>query len=254
MYPHFDAVTWATPFGLLFLTAIFIAWYFARRNAIGVNVDPSHVDLLIPIAIIVGVAFGTLLALFAPMDEGIRVSLFAIVGAGAFAVLVYSRIAGLPFLRVLDLFALPTIAALMVHRIGCFLAGCCWGKPAGGGLPATTAQFPPGSFAYNQHLDAGLIPPNALTSLPVHAVQLYEAGLLLVLLPILWRLSWRRFPTGTITIISICSYAFVRFFMEYLRADGSIVLGSLTSTQVICIVLLLGTALLPLRKSVSLRQ
>lgn len=246
MYSHFDATTWVAPYGLIFLAAITLAWWLARRNARSVDIDSSHIDLLMPIAISAGVAGGTVIALLLSVDDGVRVKLFAVVGFGAAALFFYSRFTKLPFRRLLDVFALPVVAALMVHRVGCFLAGCCWGKIVGGGLPATTGvQYPPNSFAYEQHLNAGLIGSGALSSLPVHAVQLYEAGLLLVLLLILSRVPWRRLAAGTITILTVCSYVLIRFFLEYLRADSEVVLGNLTVIQLQCIVLMFSAVLLP---------
>lgn len=275
MYSHFASNSWVTPFGLIFITAILIAWYFARRNAVAVHVDPSHVDLLTPISIIVGIAGGTAIAILMPMDHmvageamnhGVRVRLFPMLGAGAIALFVYSRIAHLSFRRLLDIFALPTLAGLMIHRFGCFLAGCCWGDVLtdqhAGAFEAqvhTTSlldrivsgvQFPPGSLPYEQHLAMGLIEPGAFASLPVHAVQLYEAGLLLVLLLVLWRVPWRQSACGMLTVLTVCAYALIRFFIEYLRADGSIVLGNLTVTQLQCIVLLSSVVLLPRLRSV----
>src|SRR5210317_895473 len=142
MYSHFDTTSWVTPFGLIFILAIVTSWFFARRNATAVRIDPSHVDLLIPITISVGIVGGTIMAIFMPMDHmvageamnhGIRVRLFGILGTGAIAVFIYSRIAGLSFRRLLDVFALPTLAGLMIHRIGCFVSGCCWGDIVRGG-------------------------------------------------------------------------------------------------------------------------
>ena len=247
MYPHFDSTTWVTPFGLVFLAAIFTAWFFARRNARAISLDPSHVDLLIPITIIAGVAGGTVVAMLLSVDEGIRVRLFSVIGAGTIALFVYSRIARLPFARLLDVFALPVLAALIVHRTGCFLAGCCWGDVVSNGF-VRGIEYPPGSFAYEQHVDNGLIDPGALSSLPVHAVPLYEAGLLLVVLLILSRLPWRRLAAGTITILTVCSYVLIRFFLEYLRADSEALLGNLTVIQLQCIVLMFSAVLLPLSR------
>ena len=276
MYSHFDSTSWVTPFGLIFITAIFTAWFLARRNAASVRIDPSHVDLLIPITIIVGVIGGTIVAIFMPLDHmvageamnhGIRVRLFAILGTGAIAVFVYSLIVGLSFRRLLDVFALPTLAGLMIHRVGCFLAGCCWGdvishehtSEFASQVQSTSflqgiaqgVQYPPGSLPYEQHLAMGMIDSGALASLPVYPVQLYEAGLLLVLILVLSRVPWRRSPRGTLAIITVCIYAVMRFFIEYLRADGHIVLGNLTVTQLQCIMLLPSIVLLPRwRKSV----
>jgi len=270
MYSHVGSNEWVTPFGLIFLGAIATAWLFARRNAMAINIHGSHIDLLLPITIIVGIAGGMLLSLVMPMDRmiagemmqtGVRVRLFGMLAAAAVALFIYSRIGKMSFRSLLDVFALPTLAGLMIHRIGCFLAGCCWGDivsnvhatrfasqvqtlPFLSGL-SDGVQYPPGSLPYEQHLAMGLIEPNALVSLPVYPVQLYEGALLLIVLLALWRFPWRRFEKGVLTILAVCAYAFIRFFIEYLRADGSVVLGNLTVTQLQCLFLLSSAVLLP---------
>ena len=253
MYSHFDSNTWVTPFGLVFLVAIFTAWLLARRNAVSINIDGSHIDLLIPVTIIVGIAGGTVLSLLMPMDQmiagdrmqtGVRVRLFGMLATGAAALFVYSRIVKLSFRRLLDVFALPTLAGLMIHRIGCFLAGCCWGDIVSN-EHATDFASQVQTLPYQQHLALDLIEPSALASLPVYPVQLYEGALLLVLMLALWRFPWRRFPAGVLAVVVVCAYAFLRFFIEYLRADGPVVLGNMTVTQLQCLFLLLGGVLLP---------
>ena len=270
MYSHFDSIAWLTPFGLIFLSATLVAWWLARRNARAIGVDASHVDLLLPISIIVGLAGGALLSQLMPMDQmiagemmqsGTRIRLFAMLATSALAIFVYSRLAKLSYRRLLDMFALPTIAGLMIHRIGCYLAGCCWGDLVSNQHPTSLAsqvqtlpflsglsagvQYPPGSLPYEQHLAMGLIEPSALASLPVYPVQLYEAVALLVLLLTLGRVPWRRLTAGLITVLAVCTYALLRFFLEFLRADGYIVLGNLTVTQLQCLFLLLSALLLP---------
>lgn len=270
MYSHFSSTDLVTPFGLMFIIAIFTAWILARRNAATTNIDPSHVDLMVPISIITGVAGGTLMAMFMPtdhmvagevMNHGLRVRLFGILGAGAAGLFIYSRIAHLSFRRLLDAFALPTLAGLMIHRFGCYLAGCCWGDVVGGDHAGEFAaqvqttsflegvvhgvQYPPGSLPYEQHVALGLLEPGALASLPVYPVQLYEAALLALMLLVLLRVPWRRLPRGTLAVLSVVAYAVVRFFIEYLRADGHVVLGNLTITQLQCIILASSVVLLP---------
>jgi phosphatidylglycerol:prolipoprotein diacylglycerol transferase len=270
MYSHFEYISWLTPFGLMFLTAILVSWWLARRNAISIGVDGSHIDLLLPVSIIVGLAGAVFLSRFMPMDSmiageamqaDVRVRLFSMLGCGVVAVLIYSRIARLPFRRLLDVFALPTIAGLMIHRVGCFLAGCCWGDlvssepvtrfatqvqtlPFLGGL-VSGISYPPGSLAFEQHVAMGLIEPVASASLPVYPVQLFESALLFVALLALWRMPWRRLPAGLLTVSAVCAYAFTRFFLEYLRADGPIIMGNLTVTQLQCLLLMLSAVLLP---------
>lgn len=270
MYSHVESGTWVTPFGLIFLAAIIVAWLLARRNAVAMRIEGSHIDLLVPITIVVGVTGALLLSLLMPSDRmvagdmmqaDVRARLFSILAIGAVVVFMYSRICALSFRQLLDIFALPTIAGLMLHRVGCFLAGCCWGDIVSGQhatdyaaqvqtLPflntlSDGVAYPPGSLPYEQHLAMGLIEPGALASLPVHPVQLYESALLFVLLLAFWRLPNRRIPAGVLTVVVVCAYALLRFVMEYLRADSHIVLGNLTITQLQCLVLLGSAALLP---------
>ena len=270
MYSHFDSNIWITPFGLIFVTAIMAAWAFARRNAALSGIDASHVDLLMPVALIAGVAGGTVIAILMPMDHrvageminhGVRLRLFPMLATGAVALFVYSRLTELSFRRLLDIFALPVLVGLMIHRVGCFLAGCCWGDIAShdtagsftsqvqtlpfiNGL-TSGVQYPPGSFAFEQHVAMGLIDPGAVVSLPVVPVQLYEAALLLIVVLVLLRFPWRDYPRGSIAVIVTCTYALMRFFIEYLRADGYIVMGNLTVTQLQCLLLLCSAILLP---------
>ena len=270
MYSHFDSMVWVTPFGLIFIAAIFTAWFFARRNAYATGIDPSHVDLIVPVTIVVGVVGGTVVAMFMPMDHmvageamnhGLRIRLFGMLGTGAIGVFIYARLTRQSFRRLLDVFALPTLAGLAVHRIGCFVAGCCWGDIVGGahageyaaqvqttsflGELASGVQYPADSLPYEQHMALGLLEPGALESLPVYPVQLYESLLLFALILLLMRVPWRRVPRGTLAILTVFSYALMRFFIEYLRADGHIVLGNLTITQLQCIILLFSIVLLP---------
>ena len=53
MYSHFDSNIWVTPFGLIFILAILTAWAYTRRNATISRIDASHIDILMPIAVIV---------------------------------------------------------------------------------------------------------------------------------------------------------------------------------------------------------
>ncbi len=270
MYSHFDANHWVTPFGLIFVAATLVVWALSRRNASASNIDASHVDLLLPIAMIVGIAGGTVVAILMPMDHrlagemmnhGIRIRLFGMLATAAIAVFVYSRLTRMSFRQLLDIFALPTLVGLMIHRVGCYFAGCCWGDLASHGPAGDFASqvntvpwlnsltggvhYPPGSLPFEQHVALGLIEPDAIASLPVVPVQLYEVALLFLIVLALWRFPWREYPKGTIAVVVTCAYAIMRFFVEYMRADGHIFVGNLTITQLQCLVLLCSAMLLP---------
>ncbi len=262
---------WVTPFGLIFVAGATLMWWWSRRIAASLDIDTSHIDLLVPLALFAGIVGGALLTYITPTDRNLagdalqtylRIRFFGMTISGAILVFVYSRLAHLSFRRLLDILALPTIAALFVHRFGCLIAGCCWGDIAvhteelaaiantGVGIQVQTLpwlagewvvsgmQFPPGSFPFEQQVALGLIDSTAAASLPVHPVQLYEAAGLLIIMFCFWRTPLDRYPRGTVAALIVGSYAFLRFFLGYVRADGNIVLGNLTMTQLQCIVLL----------------
>src|SRR5690242_19724735 len=118
---------------------------------------------------------------------------------GILALLIYARITKLELSNLFDIFAPGLALGLAVGRIGCFMAGCCWGdvcvdpaqlsKAVDPNLqwqirtvPIVSAatfplgvRFPRGAGAFEQHQNLGLIGSEAQRSLPVHPVQLYEA-------------------------------------------------------------------------------
>ena len=271
MHYHQGTENLVTAFGMFFVAALLVFWWLARRTAVRSGIEPSHIDLLLPLAIIGGIIGGALLSLLMPEDRQIagemlrvdsRIRLFGLVISGALVVFIYSRVAKQKYRTLLDVLAMPTLAALIVHRFGCFLAGCCWGDISisdpwlssiagtdvgrqvqtlpwlAGEWVRTGVTYGPDTLPFQQQLAIGLIDAEATASLPVHPVQLYEAALLGLVLLALPRLRLKRLPAGSTALLTIIAYALLRFCVEYLRADGNIVLGMLTATQLQCIVLL----------------
>jgi len=270
VYPHFGKLTFITPYGLMLVIALLACWFYARSRAPKFGVDASHIDLAVPLIFTASVLGSQILAGFSPGAAGIsggvpinhmRFSLFALLLFAMPALYLYCRLSGLSLGKMLDLFALPALACLMLIRLGCFMAGCCWGDLArpppqladvpqpglvtqvftlpwlSGANPLTAVSFPAGSFAYRQQLALGLIEPGAIGSLPVHPTQLYEFALLAVLLYLLSRFEDRWIPAGAAMLVALGSYAVLRFFIEFLRADNALVVGLLTFTQLLCAVL-----------------
>ena len=138
------------------------------------GVDASHVDLLLPLSALIGAIGQRLLT-------GPGLQLIPLIFCGMAVVFVYSRLSRLRFGRLIDLLAMPVVAAVALQRIGCYLAGCCWGDVAAldpwlaviastdTGIQLQTLPWaagdwvvwaeahPPGSFIYEQHVSAGLI-------------------------------------------------------------------------------------------------
>ena len=114
---------------------------------------------------------------------------------------VYCRLAKLDYRRVVDVFALPMVLFLACVRVGCLLAGCCWGDVAVrleavvfplatqvqtlpwliGDWVWSSVSFPRGSLVYQQHVTLGLIENGATESLPIHPTQLYELVYVLII-------------------------------------------------------------------------
>lgn len=110
-------------------------------------------------------------------------------------------------------------------RIGCFFAGCCYGKPTDS---IFGVQFP---GAYFEQLGK------------VHPTQLYEAAFLFVLFGVLtWLLLKKKFQY-TMTVY-LASYGVFRFFIEFLRYDDRGQLGKLLSPSQTMSLVFLGLAVL----------
>lgn len=133
-------------------------------------------------------------------------------------------------LRALDVYAPPMALAVAVGRIGCFIAGCCYGTvchaPWG-------VRFPAGSPAHLGQLQAELIDAHAASSLPVHPTQLYEAAFALFAFVLLMWLRRRVRIQGMLFFGYLAGYAAFRFWMEFLRGDYRPMLADLTVPQVV---------------------
>ena len=134
--------------------------------------------------------------------------------AAAGVVLLFAHRQAWPLGDVADLLAFPLPLGHALGRVGCFLAGCCYGKVSPFGL-----RFPPASVAYQDLARAGLLAPGAPFTPTLAPTQLYEAageGLLFVLLMVLRRR--RPFP-GSLALIYVMGYALLRTAVEVMRGD-----------------------------------
>ena len=231
MYPNIGDQEWITTYGLFFLLALAATWWLARRNATAAGIDPSHIDLVLPLST------GTGLAVVALVGTGVK--LVPLIVSCSLVLLIYSRLARQPFRTLVDVFALPVIVAISIQRIGCFLAGCCWGDVVtSDDAWGLAVQFPAGSFAWEQQVATGQLTTDVVASLPVHPTQLYEAALLVPVAFLLHRISLKRLPGGSVALLAVASYALLRFGIEFLRADSLPIIGYLTMAHLLCLLLL----------------
>ena len=157
---------------------------------------------------------------------------FLLAVAAALIYLVRSRMKILP---VTDAFAPGIVLGHAIGRLGCFSAGCCWGKPTH--LPwAVTFTSP-----YSNEMVG--VPLN----IPLHPTQLYEAAAnASIFLFLWWRFKHKKFDGQIFSLYLLC-YSVWRFFVEFFRAhDESSLLwgGAISTAQFISILCFLAALLL----------
>ncbi|WP_433943579.1 prolipoprotein diacylglyceryl transferase [Paenibacillus sp. SN-8-1] len=166
-------------------------------------------------------------------DPGILLNLsngFVVYGGiigGIGAGLVYCRIKRINFLKHLDLF-LPSVAlAQGFGRIGCLLAGCCYGEETHGWFGIT--------FHHSE------LAPNGVELIPT---QIMESVFSFALCLVLILLSKRTQKDGLVAAAYLILYSLGRFVIEFYRGDiirGQI--GVLSTSQFIALMLVLVTCL-----------
>jgi phosphatidylglycerol:prolipoprotein diacylglycerol transferase len=151
--------------------------------------------------------------------EGGLVFYGGFLAAGVTAVL-FARRQGWSFWTVGDVFAPSLAIGHAFGRIGCFAAGCCFGKVCEVGA-RWGVSFPAESVAFQDLQSAGAIEPGAVTTPPLFPTQLYEAAGELAIFALLLALARRpaaRRP-GTLLLLYALSYGTLRFVVEMFRGD-----------------------------------
>lgn len=129
-------------------------------------------------------------------------------------------------------FTAPAIAlGHMFGRLGCFLAGCCYGKISQSKLAV--------KFTHPECLV-----PHHLHNIPLHPTQLYEIFANLIIFLTLHMFSNKKHRTGSIFIVYMMLYSIARFTIEFFRGDdrGTFIL-SISPSQIFSILVFI-TAIL----------
>ncbi len=142
--------------------------------------------------------------------------------------MIYCKAASVDFSFYADIYA-PAIPLFHAFgRIGCFLAGCCYGIESEWGI------------VYHNDI---LPEENGVTRIPI---QLIESGLNLLLAVVLVLLSRKKLKNGTLLSSYFVIYAVIRFTDEFFRGDlirGQL-LGLSTSQWISIFIFALGTVML----------
>lgn len=163
-----------------------------------------------------------------------------LIGGGLAAVwLLRSR--KIPFFAFADAAAPAVALGQAIGRLGCFSAGCCWGRECHAPW-AVTFTDP------RAHENVG-VP----LGIPLHPTQLYETIGTLVLAALIVLSDRRRpsRPAGRSFALYLTGYAALRFLIEAYRGDprGSVLSGALSTSQLIALLgFAAGLAVLVLRR------
>jgi phosphatidylglycerol---prolipoprotein diacylglyceryl transferase len=143
-----------------------------------------------------------------------------------------------PFWKAADMAGMVVPVGIGFGRIGCTLAGCCFGKPWDSSWAVT---FPGGSPASEAQHKLKLLASAGRESLPVHPTQLYEsaASFAIAAFLVLWLHGKKRYD-GQVFIAFVALYGGVRFLIEFVRADDRGALFGLSTSQLLSLVVLGG--------------
>jgi phosphatidylglycerol:prolipoprotein diacylglycerol transferase len=133
---------------------------------------------------------------------------------GALALAVTARFKHLPVLKALDATMGTVPLGFAIGKFGCFLAGCCYGRPSPAGV-----RFAPGSLCYNTQLNNLQIHRGDPASLPVVPIQLFDMLFGFALFGALVLLGRRSKYPGEVFAASAVGYSAYRFVIEIFRDD-----------------------------------
>lgn len=286
MHPKISTYPDIGSFSVLWLLGFACAYALSRWRGPRGGIAGHHIDNIILILLIaapVGARFVSRVFYMPELSFGQALKLWEGGGlvfyggliAGVLSVVTYCLVRKVPMLPLGDVLAPGLLVGLALGRVGCYLAGCCWGDVCASPAQMTVltnslkrhqiytvpalspenfplaVQFPPKAGASLQHAKLGLTAKGE-RSMPVHPVQLYEAVLAMTLGWLLHFNIFRRIRAGEMFWWMGMGYAVIRFPVEFLRADNPPIYGGLTLSQAIS--LIIGLVCLGFLVAIRLRQ
>jgi len=253
-FPPFELRVALVFTGLSALTA----WLYmrSRRERRGLTLEDSWgLTLALVLGVFVG-GIGTYAALYGPgpaANAGYLLrgrvpggSFLGVLWGAAAGAFIFCRLRALPFSPIADDLGAGAALGLVIMRIGCFLNGCCYGRP-------TTLAW---GIVFT---DPASRVQRDLLGIPVHPVQLYEAGgagliFLLLHLVVLPRTQRGEFRTGTAFLLCAALYSVLRFCEDFVRATdvGRYACAGLSTAQLLSVLILVCAVGVWLRRRAAL--
>ena len=217
--------------GLMMAISVLVGVLVALKRAKKLGVNPNTVyDMVIVVVIsaIVGSRFfyviyhleqfrGNWVATFSPFHGpgGFGISGLSMMGGVALVIVcvaIYAWVKKLNFGRVGDVIAPSFLLGAGITRIGCFLNGCCYGRPTCGALGM---HFPEG--AAGQYLRSYMAQHPEVPVTGLLPTQLFASAFgFLLFFVVLWLDRWRCFDGFTSWLVLIF-YCIDRFIVDQFR-------------------------------------
>ncbi len=203
-------------YGLMLAIAFLVGTWLALREARRLSLDEDAVITVILVTLLSSVLGARLLYVMEHLEDFRRqwgsvfalwqggLTLYGGIVGGTLAGLAAARRLRLPMWTVADALTPSLALGTMFGRIGCFLNGCCYGRPTRMPWGVT---FPPDSFA---GLDYGQV--------AVHPSQLYNAFAGLGLFVIAWGVRRRVRVPGTLLWSFLAGFGLLRIVIDLTRA------------------------------------
>jgi phosphatidylglycerol---prolipoprotein diacylglyceryl transferase len=226
-------------YGVLLAAAYLLGLQFALWRARRRGLDPQRVmdlGILVIVTALIGAKLLLLVVDFRQFTASPSAMFGLLRSGGVFyggliaavpASLLYLRWKRMPLWTTTDVFAPGITLGHVVGRLGCLMAGCCFGRQTS--VPWAIIFTDPAAFA-NVGTPLGI---------PLHPTQLYDAGAELLILAVL--LLWERrstgFPGRTFWSYMLL-YGVTRFIIEFYRGDSrGMVFDALSTSQFVAVLL-----------------
>ena len=241
MYPEIFHLHFLATYGVLvaigFLTALWLAGRQAKEK--GLNTEAvTNLGIYCALAALAGAKLMMFIVDFGYYkDHPGEIFSFSTLRAGgvfyggliaALAIAFwYMRKTKLPALKTADVFAPAIALGHGIGRIGCFMAGCCWGVECDR----------PWAVTFTDPVANELV--GVPLNRPLHPTQLYEAIAEFAIFGILYKMSKKAHVDGMIIAAYLALYSATRFIVEFYRVheQGNLWGGPLDTSQWISLVL-----------------
>ncbi len=216
-------------YGLMIGIGVMLAMIIGDKRAKGKGLNGELVYGLTIAVVILGFAAAKVLFIITQWRDFIKDPLsylssegFVVYGGiigGILVAILYCKLKKVNGFDYLDLMVPSVAVAQGFGRIGCFLAGCCYGRETTSPIGVV---FTHSAFA-----------PNNVRLIPTQLIM--SAGDFVIAAILLWFSSKprKRFQT---TILWVLLYSIGRFLVEFLRADARGNVGALSTSQFIAII------------------